>query len=1246
MNRRITLILAFGCFLNIAAKRSFSQSFVQTDAIKVSGINSDAGINSLTVNGKQSSRTYFDGMGRPIQTVALQAGVNNNYDIVQNYTYNNLGQQVTQYLPYADNNSSNVTGSYRTSAAADQISFYSNGTSDKVQDDAAPWSQQVFENSPLQRILNSGMAGNLYQPNSGSGTSILTTGISGIQHYKTINYRSNTGTSGDNVIEWSTDGNCTYVSRYGANSLSVVEGIDEDGAKTQTFTDIAGHTVLKRQFTGSSTYNDTYYIYNNAGMINFIIPPKAVAFMNTANNYSLSVTGVSNLIYKYLYDNMGRLTDRTMPGNILLSIVYDPYNRPVLIQDANLHANNQWNYIKYDVKGRPISQGIYTDATNSTNRAAMQYYVTATYGSTYYESRTSSNAPNYYTNNAFPTANYGGGALEDLAYSYYDDYDLDQNGSADYSYATQYLTGEATPTLFTRGMPTMVRKRTVGAGFSTPLWLIKVIFYDKYGHSIQVQSNNQLNTSVNDVATTVPDFVGKPLQTKITKVTASTLTVLSSITYDAHNSRVLYIDQQYNSQSAIRIAAYSYNELGQLITKKLGNTSGTTGTTYLQNVDYRYNIHGQVTTINNSTITNDGGVTNNETTDVFGMQLLYDHTDGSLSYTPSFTGKLMAVKWMTGNGSGTNYNERSFIYSYDNYTNRYTGATYGERTGGSGSFSINSGGYDESGISYDENGNISSLVRNAASSVGASSHSTIDNLTYTYDDSNQPNQLYNIADASGNNAGVINGSGHYTYDANGNMLSDPYKGLTLIYNELNRTDVITVATGQYINYAYDAGGALIHKDAYKPSVTTQTTDYIDGFVYNNGSLSYFAMPEGRVYNSGGTLKPEYIITDPQGNARVSFDDSGSGGTIHVRQVNSYYAFGMVMPDNSMITPSPPNANLYNGGSEWQNDYSNLPDLMQTFNRNYDAALGRFVGVDPEPESAESLSNYQYAGNNPIMFNDPMGNELQYTEPGRAQLHDPIRDMQQWEYEQEGGLYAVDPGAAIYLALSGQAGGVNIYHASTPLSGDGGVNYIYDRSGKVVDVANNGLNENTYQEVYIANFEKWNDGNGNFTDHYTLDYRSINEFEARILSGQLDLSNGGIQSAANSEGNSSSWDAINNGISAFGVGWGFKGAMIDAAVNSGEEATVALKAYGKITDVAGVAGGGIAMGSAGYNMYNQYQQHHKFSDIHIGDAGDFTVGAASVGASLFLATNPIGWAIGAGAALYFAGRFIYQYHEAH
>lgn len=69
-------------------------------------------------------------------------------------------------------------------------------------------------------------------------------------------------------------------------------------------------------------------------------------------------------------------------------IIYDPYNRPVLVQKGNLRNNNQWNYIKYDAKGRAIAQGIYTDVTiTHKTLAGMQSFVSALTDNTWFESR-------------------------------------------------------------------------------------------------------------------------------------------------------------------------------------------------------------------------------------------------------------------------------------------------------------------------------------------------------------------------------------------------------------------------------------------------------------------------------------------------------------------------------------------------------------------------------------------------------------------------------------------------------------------------------------------------------------------------------------------------------------------------------------------------------------------------------------------------------------------------------------------
>lgn len=985
-------LIFFASFAFLGKAQSQTRSYQQVDVVKVSGVTSSTLFNALSQADKQTSRTYFDGLGRPIQSVGVQASPQQK-DLVQPIQYNNLGQQDKSYLPYA---ATTTDGSYHSSQITEQSTFYQT-TGQKIATDNNPYSQQVFENSPLARVLRAGLVGNGFQPVSG-------------QHYKSVSYRSNT--SGDGVRQWDYD-NATSSSAYANNSLSVTDAVDEQGAETLVFTDNAGRTILKRQMKGSETF-DTYYVYNPAGRLGYVVPPKAVGIMQGASNYSLTQTGVNKLVFKYLYDGYGRVVEKTVPGSGDIYAVYDTLGRVVLLQDPNLRAANKWNYIKYDHQGRAISQGIHTDATYTTRVTMQDNVKSQSYNTNWAEQRNNASSTGYYTNVCFPTAN-----IEPLAYSYFDDYDLDGNGSADYTYQSQGLPGEGIATTNTVGLPTMLRKRSIGTGLSN-IWLINISYYDEKLRPIQTRSNNQLNSTIADVSTRVSNFTGVATVTKVVKVTSATTSVRTDVTYDPM-FRVLALDQSYNGGTAIRVASYNYNAIGQLVEKNLhssiggslpadvtlgtaqsitsGNSLSVTATNsitispdftadlgstlsleiaaFLQSVDYRYSIRGQLLSINNSTLTSEG-TKNDDDNDVFGLELSYDEAVSGLGNAAIYNGQVSAVRWMSRDASGTKGTERSYKYSYDQL-NRFTDALYQDKVSGSWN---SSGAFDEKEVTYDKNGNITALKRNA---VLSGSPVAIDNLSYTYD-SNNPNRLATVSDGTGSNytaygfrnlTGTTTGSN--SYDNNGNLTADPFKGLTLTYNTLNRADQITVttATGRYITYTYDAAGNLLRKQQYDASTLQKTTDYIGGFVYENSTLAYFATPEGRVRNAGGTLKSEYTIADQQGNARVSFEDNS--GTARVIQENSYYAFGLVMPGSAVTTPTTPNKNLYNGGSEWQNDFSNLPDYYQTFFRNYDAALGRWTGVDPDPESAESLSTYHYSGNNPVTFNDPLGDKKKEVE---------------------------------------------------------------------------------------------------------------------------------------------------------------------------------------------------------------------------------------------------------------------------
>ena len=45
---------------------------------------------------------------------------------------------------------------------------------------------------------------------------------------------------------------------------------------------------------------------------------------------------------------------------------------------------------------------------------------------------------------------------------------------------------------------------------------------------------------------------------------------------------------------------------------------------------------------------------------------------------------------------------------------------------------------------------------------------------------------------------------------------------------------------------------------------------------------------------------------------------------------------------------------------------------ETFYRGYDAALGRFMQIDPLVDFIPSISSYHFGFNNPVAFNDPLG----------------------------------------------------------------------------------------------------------------------------------------------------------------------------------------------------------------------------------------------------------------------------------
>ena len=92
----------------------------------------------------------------------------------------------------------------------------------------------------------------------------------------------------------------------------------------------------------------------------------------------------------------------------------------------------------------------------------------------------------------------------------------------------------------------------------------------------------------------------------------------------------------------------------------------------------------------------------------------------------------------------------------------------------------------------------------------------------------------------------------------------------------------------------------------------------------------------------------------------------------------YYPFGLTMAgisDKALKGQYAENKYRFNSGNELQkNEFidGNGLELYDAVHRMYDAQIGRFWQIDPLPDFNVDLSPYSFANNDPISFNDPLG----------------------------------------------------------------------------------------------------------------------------------------------------------------------------------------------------------------------------------------------------------------------------------
>jgi RHS repeat-associated protein len=383
---------------------------------------------------------------------------------------------------------------------------------------------------------------------------------------------------------------------------------------------------------------------------------------------------------------------------------------------------------------------------------------------------------------------------------------------------------------------------------------------------------------------------------------------------------------------------------------------GSTGN-YLQDIDFTYRTNGLLEKMNQPTSAG---------SDLFYMEYFYDNP---VSGTTAISQKNGNIANLLFQRKGANM--MGFAYGYSVH-NEFTSADYStfSNTGVPSSSSA----YDES-FTYDVRGNINTLLRNDQNGL------SIDNLQYFYNTaSNRSKSVYDHAVniAGHNNNGKALGANIYSYDINGNLTTDPYRGfITNIYNHLDLPTSVLKTDGSKLEMTYSASGEVLQRKTYlNCGVLSEIKDYIGNYEFIGNAIEAINHSQGRYKRTSTTaFRHEYVLADQVGSTRIVYSDLNLDDNITVSDIideNHYYAYGLEYTGAGYIN---------NGGYP---DKFNGIERVESYNmdfalyRGLDPILGKWYQVDPKAEAMMGMSPYCAMGNNPVSYEDPLGDFITWS----------------------------------------------------------------------------------------------------------------------------------------------------------------------------------------------------------------------------------------------------------------------------
>jgi len=590
--------------------------------------------------------TFYDGLGYAEQVVQVGASPTAGKNIVTPVWYDNMRRSDARtYLPYVSASSTRAEES-TSSVFSSQAAWYNdNGYSGQG---AYAFAAKTYEASPLDRPLGTFKPGSTYASASGNRPVSLAYAANAASEVRKLSVDA----SGQLVLSGG---------YYAAGTLHKVTTTDEDSSVSVSWTDNLGRTVLSRRTSGSTNL-DTYYVYDDAGHLCWVVTPEGSTLLNpddglwplpTSANGTSSSTAQANAAARYCYvytwDGRGRRLTRKIPGKRTEYFVYDRQGREVMRQDGLL-GGSKWITSRYDAQGHLVRRAVLTNG-------APRYYFQNLFES--------SNAPSA----VYPSS--GDVLLESYDYG---SYTAATSAGLGFAAVSGVVTASDVDQSRIKGLKTY-EKVGILSGTGTPsAYVERAFYYDALGRLVQTVEKNAMGTTSR--YSTKYDFLGNVLAAREQHGTDYKT---SSFTYDGRG-RLLSETASVNGGTAATLS-YAYDPLGRLKT----TTSGT-GSNAVTTTD-SWNIQGWLT----SRTALKGSA------NVFTMSLGY-YSPTVSGPVAKYSGDISSWTW-TQSGQGA----KSYGFAYDG-AHRLTGGQYYNGTSSTNALS-------EKSISYDKNGNITALTR-------------------------------------------------------------------------------------------------------------------------------------------------------------------------------------------------------------------------------------------------------------------------------------------------------------------------------------------------------------------------------------------------------------------------------------------------------------------------------------------------------------------------------------------------------